>query len=307
MKKIIYSLITLSLISASAFTFTACNSDDSTPEPTPTPTPQLETLKISASETEVYVGATVTLTATLGNKDVTSEATFYKDEVIITGNTITSNEPGSFLIKAKYPNANDSEYITVTFSEDPFANIEGTGTLTYNGGSANNINKSYLSLQGFYYTDETETSIAGWWWQAGWDGNDLSTANNLIVVTFDVPATLVGEEVTDFLLPSDNQNSYYSILGLRIGGEDKVEDEYTAGSGVITYTALNTQEPPATADYSISVTGGTHNINFVYNGEILLVAGKSANNTVSFKKKDIKSYAQYKADKAAFTKSLLKK
>lgn len=295
MKKTIYSLVALALISTGTLTFTACNSDDSSPEPTPTP--QVETLKISADETTVTVGETVTLTATLGEKDVTSEATFYKDEVAITGNTITSNEAGSFLVMAKYPNAKDSEYITVTFEADPFDGIEGTGNFVYDG-TTYNLTGSYLRLRGFYYANEEETEAVALWWQVSWDTDRLDTAENLAAVSFITPATLAanGTSISDYVTPDQNQNEYDSILGIMINGEDKITEEYTDGTGVITYNALDLEAAPNTADFDIEITGGQHPLKYTYKGAILSLQGKTIDQS-------IKSFAQYKIDKAALSKT----
>lgn len=305
MQRFFYSLMTLSLVSTTSIVFTSCGSDDSTtqnPNPTPpTPQPETKTLTITASAEEVFIGESVTLTATLDGQDVTSGTVFYVDEVAITGNTVTSASPASLLIKGKYPNANDSQYVQVNFVENPFEGIVGTGNFIYNG-TANSLTGAYLSLQGFY--SDGNGGATAWWVQYGWNGEDPNAAEDMVAISFDTPATLVGEQITDFVLPDANQNTYYSIIAARVNGQNMISEEYTEGTGVIVYNSLDQQTDPITTNFDMEISGD-HNITFTYDGAVLAKNGRKTNQFKGIN--TLKSQKQYKIDKKTLSRKLLKK
>lgn len=305
MQRFFYSLMTLSLVSTTSIVFTSCGSDDSTtqnPNPTPpTPQPETKTLTITASAEEVFIGESVTLTATLDGQDVTSGTVFYVDEVAITGNTVTSASPASLLIKGKYPNANDSQYVQVNFVENPFEGIVGTGNFIYNG-TANSLTGAYLSLQGFY--SDGNGGATAWWVQYGWNGEDPNAAEDMVAISFDTPATLVGEQITDFVLPDANQNTYYSIIAARVNGQNMISEEYTQGTGVIVYNSLDQQTDPITTNFDMEISGD-HNITFTYDGAVLAKNGRKTNQFKGIN--TLKSQKQYEIDKKTLSRKLLKK
>ena len=297
--------MTLSLVCTTSIIFTSCGSDDSTtqnPNPTPpTPQPETKTLTITASAEEVFIGESVTLTATLDGQDVTSGTIFYVDEIAITGNTVTSASPASLLIKGKYPNANDSQYVQVNFVENPFENIVGTGNFIYNG-TANSLTGAYLSLQGFY--SDGNGGATAWWIQYGWNGQDPNAAEDMVAISFDTPATLVGEEITDFVMPDANQNTYYSIIAARVNGQNMISAEYTEGTGVIIYNSLNQETDPITTNFDMQISGA-HNITFAYDGAVLAKNGRKTNQLKG--SSTVKSQKQYEIDKKTLSRKLLQK
>ena len=307
----------LSLIGTSSTILTSFSSDDAVapapnpnpnpnpdpdPNPNPNPNPEEAKVQITADASQAYLGETVTLTATLEGQDVTSEVTFYVDEVAIAGNTVTSDVAASLLIKGKHPNAIDSDYIEVNFAENPFLGIEGTGSFIYNG-TSNDIDGAYLILQGFY--PDGNGGATAWWIQYGWSGNNPNTADNLVVISYDTPATLnSSNQVTDFVYPDENQNVYYSIIAARVNGQEMITEDYVNGTGTITYSNLDLDSTPPTSTFNMTVTG-EHNITFNYNGSIL--AGKEKRKLeLQAKSSKIKSLEQLQADKANLSKRLLK-
>lgn len=293
MKKIIYSILTLSLILTGSLSVTSCSSDDGAPKENPDPQdnePQTQTLVVTASATSGYLGDVITLSATLDGAAVTSGVTYYVDDVAISGNTFTSDVEADLLVSAKYQNVT-SDYVTVTFEVNPILAIEGSGSLVYNGGSSNELNKAYLRLRGFYWADETETSVIALWWQVAWNGNSIENASNLVAVAFSSPATAnASGQIQTLVFPDENQNTYQSILGIRVNGQDKTPDEgYSGGNGVINFTALDLDSTPNTLNSTIQVTGGEHNIQFNYSGDILFLEGRPT-------KTEIKSFNQLKVD-----------
>ena len=300
--------MTLSLVSTTSVVFTSCGSDDSTtqnPNPTPpTPQPETKTLTITASAEDVFIGESVTLTATLDGQDVTSGTTFYVDEVAITGNTVTSDTPVGMLIKGKYPNANDSQYIQVNFVENPFEGIVGTGNFIFNG-TANQLNGAFLRPINVYPDNEGGYTV--WWIQYGWSGNNPDTAENFVAISFDTPAVVQNNELVSFELPDANQNMYYSIEAARVNGQNIITEQLVEGSGTITYNSLDMESDPQTSDFEIQVTG-THNVTFTYSGSILAGKGNKGSKGVNqFKNLEIRTHKQLLADKKALSRKLLNK
>ena len=308
MKKLLYLFLCGTIVTTGSITLNSCGSDDSTtqvpnpqPEPEPEPEPENKTLIVTASENQVYVGETVTLTATLDGQDVTSGTTFYLDEVVITGNTVTSSTPANMLIKGKYPNANDSQYVDVAFVENPFEGIVGTGNFIYNG-TANSLTGAFLSLQGFY--SDGNGGATAWWIQYGWNGQDPNAAEDMVAISFDTPATLVGEEITDFVMPDANQNTYYSIIAARVNGQNMISAEYTEGTGVIVYNSLDQATDPVTTNFDMQISG-VHNISFTYDGAVLAKNGRKTNQMKGGNA--VKSQKQYEIDKKNLSRKLLRK
>ena len=313
MKKIIYSLAILALFSQ---TIVSCDKDDNgtetinpnpNPNPDPNPNPGTQSqIQITASAEQVYLGETITFTATLDGQDVTSTTTFYKDDVAIQGNTLTSNVEGTHLIHASYPNAQNSAYVQVTFSQNPFENIVGTGNFIYNG-TTYEINGALLSLQGFY--SDGNGGATAWWIQYGWSGNNPDTAQNFVAISYDTPTTLVGEQITDYVMPNENQNTYYSIAGLRTNGQAIVTSQYLEGTGTLNYTSLQAETAPATANFNFQVTSPLHNITFTYNGMVSSpdTGGRPAARTANTTSMKLKSQKQLQEDKLALSNKLLKK
>lgn len=282
MKKIIYSILTLSLILSGSLSMTSCGSDDSSTEVTPNPNPnpednepQTQTLVVTASATSAYLGEEITLSATLDGAAVTSGVTYYVDDVAVSGNTITSDVAADLLVSAKYQNVT-SDYVTVTFSKNPFLDIEGEGNFVYNGTSYN-LDGAYLYLDGFY--GDGNGGATAYWVQYGWSGNNPDSADNFIMIGFDSPATVSGNQVTDYLLPSDNQNTIYIIGAIKANGQLITQNEgvnpetgVSTVTGNVTYNSLNDQVNPATADFNITAVSGAHNVAFTYSGDVSPIA-----------------------------------
>lgn len=304
MKKIIYSMLTLSLVFSGALSVTSCGSDDSTTEVTPNPDPedndpQTQELVVTVSATSAYLGDEITLSATLDGAAVTSGVTYYVDDVAISGNTITSDVAAALLVSAKYQNIT-SEYVSVIFAENPFLNVEGVGNYSYNGTSVA-INGAYL--QPIDYYPDGNGGYTVWWIQQGWTGNNPGASNNYIAVSFDTPAVVVNDELVSFEMPDANQNVYYSIEAAVINGQVMVADQFTEGSGTVTYNAFDGNSNPPTADFNISVTG-THNVVFNYIGDIAPVASAKAR-TVNGNKHNLKLGTL--KDKEVVRQALIKK
>lgn len=267
--------MTLSLISTSSLVFTSCGSDDSViqnPNPTPpTPQPETKNLTITASAATAYLGETITLSATLDGAAVTSGVTYYVDDVAISGNTITSAVAADLLVSAKYQNVT-SEYISVSFAVNPFIAIEGEGSFIHNG-TTYEINAGFIELLGYRPDGNGGATIV--WAQYGWSGNNPNTAENFVAVTFDTPATLVNEQITDYEYPDVDNNVYKSISFATLNGVDVISTEYTGGEGTVVYNSFNPEANPVTADFNIQITG-THNVSFVYSGDVSTTASAKA-------------------------------
>lgn len=312
MKKIIYSIFALSLILSGSMVVTSCSSDDGgstevNPNPGPSDNdPQTQTLVVNVSATTAYLGETITLSATLDGAAVTSGVTYYVDDVAISGNTITSNSVAEMLVSAKYQNVT-SDYVSIAFAENPFLGVEGEGNFVYNG-STYQLDGAYLVLQGFY--GDGNGGATAYWMQYGWSGNNPNTADNFIAIGFDTPATVEGQNVTDYVLPDANQNIYYGILGLETNGQSILSEAYLGGSGVITYNSLASTANPVTADFSIQTTGD-HNVTFNYIGDVSPISTASARKVNKSKfvnvSKVVKTQAQKEIDRAAFLSKISKK
>jgi len=286
MKKTIYSILTLSLVLSGSLSFTACSSDDSTPvtevKPNPEPGTEKKKLVLTTSAESAYLGDTIILKATLDGQDVTSTTVFYKDEVAITGNTISSDTETAFLIKAKMPNALDSDYVNISFVKNPFLTITGEGTFVYNGTSYQ-INGALMEILGYRPGENGTATIV--WAQYAWSGNNPNAASNFVVVTFDTPATLVNGQITEYKNPDANQNIYSSIGFARLNDALVIAEEYKEGTGTVIYNSFDEISNPLTADFNIQITG-THNINFNYIGEISPTFSSRATAKANIKKID---------------------
>lgn len=260
---------------------------------------------MTLSSTTAYIGDEVIFTATLDGEDVTSTATFYVDEEAITGNTFTSNVEGSFLVHASYPNAQNSLYATLNIVANPFEDITGTGNFIYNG-TTYEVDGGYLTLDGFY--SDGNGGATAWWIQYAWSGNDPNTAENFVAISFDTPATLVGQQVTDYVLPDANQNAYYSIEALRTNGQNQLTTQYLEGSGELTYNSLQAETAPAIADLNFEVTSPLHNVTLIYNGMVTPpeTGGRPAARVANTTQMQLKSQKQLKEGKLALTKRFFK-
>ena len=302
MKRIVFVLMLLFLIFSGAFVFTACNDSDLPEEQIPEI--EKDTLEIVANAKQAYLGETITFTATLEGNDVTTETTFYKDNIKIEGNSLTSHIADSFAIQAKNPKAADSKYITVTFTENLSQEIKGVGILIYNENEYA-LTGASLKFMGYYYTNEDRTKAEGLWQQTLWDTESETTAKNIVMVSFYTPAIIApdGENIKELIAPDQNQNRLKSIVEIVVDGQDIINEEYTGGTGVITYNSLNTTIAPGMADFEIEISGGDYPLTASYQGQILAMNAPE----ISAKNVNIKSYAQLKADQAAFAKKLLRK
>ncbi|WP_177761395.1 hypothetical protein [Flavobacterium sp. I3-2] len=308
MKKIIYSILTLSLILTGSLSVTSCGSDDSTTTVTPNPEPednepQTQTLVVTASATSGYLGDVITLSATLDGAAITSGVTYYVDDVAISGNTLTSDVEADLLVSAKYQNVT-SDYVTVSFEENPFLDIEGVGNYSYNG---TNVVINGALLRAINAFPDGNGGYTIWWIQEGWTGNNPSTSENYIAVSFDTPAVVENNQLVSYELPGANMNTYYSIETALINGQLMVSDQFTGGTGVVTYNAFDGESNPATADFNISVTG-THNILFNYVGDISPVASARAKSVKGNKHNlQIKSLKDKELVKQELLNKILKK
>ena len=316
MKKIIYSILTLSLILSGSLSVSSCGSDDSstevTPNPNPNPNPnpdptdddpQTQELVVTASVTSAYLGDTITLSATLDGAAVTSGVTYYVDDVAISGNTITSDVVAEMLVSAKFQNLT-SEYISIAFAENPFLDVDGEGSFTYNGTT---VELNGALLEAINVFPDNNGGYTVWWIQYGWSGNNPNSTDNYIAVSFDTPAVVENNQLVSYELPDANQNVYYSIEAAVINGEVKVNEQFTGGTGVVTYNAFDNESNPATADFGISITG-THNINFSYSGDISPAVSARAKFVNGNKHNlQVKSLKDKEAVRKALNKKLSKK
>lgn len=320
MKKIIYSILTLSLILSGSLSVTSCGGDDSTTEVTPNPNPnpnpdpednepQTQELVVTASATSAYLGDTITLSATLDGAAVTSGVTYYVDDVAISGNTITSNTAAEMLVSAKYQNIT-SDYVSVSFAENPFLTIEGEGNFIYNG-TTYNLDAAYLFFDDYY--SDGNGGYTGYWIQYGWSGNNPNTADNFIAIGFDTPATIVNNQVTDLVLPDANQNTIYIISAIQANGQLIAQNHgvnqdtgVSTVTGNVTYNSLIEETNPITADFSISAISGPHNVSFTYSGAVSPIASAKAKQS-RFIKNNVKPLSQKKVNTNALIKKVLKK
>ena len=316
MKKTIYSILALTFVFSGALMSTSCSSDDNSdkevivnPNPNPNPNPgdgtedpTEEGLTISVSSEAAYLGDTVTLSASFNGQDVTNSAVFYVDDAPISGNTITSDSVVEFLVSAKY-NGEVSDYVTVSFAENPFLTIEGTGNFTYNGTSVG-LDGAYLRAIGVYPDDNGGYTI--WWIQYGWSGNNPNSADNYIAVSFDTPAVVQNDQLVDFQLPGANQNVYYSVIAAVQNGQVLVGEQTTDGTGSVVYNTFDNLTNPWTANFAISVSG-THNINFTYEGDISPIASARAKMINGNNKLQIKSLKDKEAERKAIIGKFLNK
>ena len=277
MKKIIYSLAILALFSQ---TIVSCDKDDNgtetiNPNPNPNPNPGTQSqIQITASAEEVYTGETITFTATLDGQDVTSGTTFYKDDVAIQGNTLTSDVEDTFLIHASYPNAQNSQYVQVSFSQNPFEGIQGTGNLIHNGTSYQ-VDGGYLYLRQIGYLDEAQTIAVGLWSHVIYNNGTPDASTNYLDVAFTTPYNLQLDELE---MPSSTNCTYFGTVYAEVNGQVIVSQFTNVGTATLAHTALNLDVTPATTTFNGNVTNGSNNFVYNYEGSIATFSGKPSNN-----------------------------
>ena len=94
--------------------FTSCESDESAGTSNE---PVFNAIEIDSDVSSVAIGDTVTFTATSNlGEDITTQATFSVDANVISGNTYTFQESGSFVVRAVYDNVT-SNSITIVVNE----------------------------------------------------------------------------------------------------------------------------------------------------------------------------------------------
>jgi hypothetical protein len=163
MKKILLAFAILT-----SLIYTSCSSDGDSGNNT--------TVSVTSDFTSRYVNENITLTATDGDgNNVTSDATFYVNDVAIVGNVYTSATAGTFNVKATYDGATSSN-LSVVFNAVPIpltsitvtsnpSFIDAGGVLNFaclgNNGSSVTANSTFFvngsAVTGSSYT----TDVAG--------------------------------------------------------------------------------------------------------------------------------------------------
>ena len=229
MKKIL-----LFLAVASTTMFVSCSDDDSKGGGKTDPDAATSiVLAANIATIEAGSGEAVILTVTDNKTNVvTSDATFFANDVEISGSTFTSDVAGTFTLKATYKNTNDvvltSNTVTVTVTEpvtvEPnsmFFNDQNypvnTSILVFWGGWAadENATEATHGLWSYVMTDDTTGGVI----------NDPSTANNYIDVELIVP--VVDGNVD---LPTNQNATYLDFYEAYVNGTEVTATSHGAAT-----------------------------------------------------------------------------
>ncbi|MGB0185570.1 MAG: Omp28-related outer membrane protein [Flavobacteriaceae bacterium] len=150
--------------------FTSCGSD----EPVGTSNgPVFNAIEIDSDVSSVALGDTVTFTATSNlGEDITAQATFSVDTNVISGNTYTFQESGSFVVRAVYDNVT-SNSITIVVNEPLTAITLSSAFDSYFLGQ--DITFNVTGNNGANLTSQATISMVG--------GNDLP--NNVYTTSYE--------------------------------------------------------------------------------------------------------------------------
>lgn len=150
--------------------FTSCGSD----EPVGTSNGSVFTaIEIDSDVSSVALGDTVTFTATSNlGEDITAQATFSVDTNVISGNTYTFQESGSFVVRAVYDNVT-SNSITIVVNEPLTAITLSSNLDSYYLGQYVVFN--VMGNNGVNLTSQATISMVG--------GNDLP--NNVYTTSYE--------------------------------------------------------------------------------------------------------------------------
>ncbi len=150
--------------------FTSCGSDDSTGN---TNGSSLSSILITSDVSIIETGDTVNFYATTNSgNDITNEASFYVEDILISGNNFTFQEEGSYIVKAVYENIT-SNNLTINVNI-PLSSI----TLSSNSTSyflGDDVAFSVTGNNGTNLTNQATISMVG--------GNDLP--NNVYTTSYE--------------------------------------------------------------------------------------------------------------------------
>ena len=285
MKKIL-----LFLAVASTTMFVSCSDDDSKGGGKTDPDAATSiVLAANIATIEAGSGEAVILTVTDNKTNVvTSDATFFANDVEISGSTFTSDVEGTFTLKATYKNSNDVVLTsnTVTVTVTPAVVVpEAQGKYTFNGTDYAIDNMYYIvdvnasnQVKVFEYDNNGVTVLCSRWIGVAFNGAraDVATATHYYEYLFYVPVVVDGEgNPTALNYPGEAvafADSVYAEEDLTPFALDAVD------GGTATFTSFVTAENAATSTENSTsfTTAGAVTITHSFDGTL---AGTDANPT----------------------------
>lgn len=300
--------IFLFLAVASTSMFVSCSDDEDTNNG-----PAVTSITLAGSASEVMAGDPVTFTVTDNNGTVvTSNATITANNTAITGGVFSTEEAGTYTIKATYTNSsnvvlesNELTVVVLPTSANPNSILVNgmnysvnTSVLVFFGGYAEDPNATTAThgLWSYIMTDDTTGDVIF----------DTTTANNYIDVEMIVP---IVDGSAPFPTPANA--SFLDIYEVHAAGTEVTITSQEGGSMVLTEfpDAINMPHAfSATANYNAgSFLAANFNGNWL--GFVDATAPRpaaAAKGVQSFSVKNVMTKAEVLAKKAAFIASLKK-
>ena len=263
--------IFLFLAVASTSMFVSCSDDEDTNNG-----PAVTSITLTSDVTEVVAGEPVTFTVTDNNAAVvTSNSTITANNTPITGGVFTTEEAGTYTVKATYTNSSnvvlESNTITVIVNAATVPN-----NYTFNG-TVYSIDNMIFQVDGNSTdgisifnvpTSGGETVPCSLWMGVAFNGelSGLATATHYYQYTLFVPAVVDGTgAVTGINLPGEAT----AIAGDVYAEEDLVPfDLDTVDGGTVTFANFTevASAPTVTENASIFSAGSTTVISHFYDG-----------------------------------------
>ena len=267
MKKIL-----LFLAVASTTMFVSCSDDDSKKDGNDPDAATSIVLAANIATIEAASGESVILTVTDNKTNVvTSDATFFANDVEISSSTFTSDVEGDFVLKATYTNENGVVLTsnTVTVTVTPAVVIpEAKGKYTFNGTDYAIDNMIFqldgnstdgASIYNVTLTEGGEPVPCTLWMGVAYNGvlADLATSSHYYQYTFYLPVVVDGEGTPTALnFPGD----VAAVVDGIYAEEDLTPFDLDAVTGgTVTFTSfVQTQGAATVTENSSSFTDGTN-------------------------------------------------
>src|SRR5690606_2994354 len=215
MKKMFLSLATIAFVAAGSLTVTSCGSDDSSPV---IPTPDALKLTLTSDPSEIYAGEAFEFSIT------EADGTPITGAILIANGEATTIESqdgafsiqapeGEWEISASY-DGKTSNIVNVTVKPSR-AVSEGTGLITYNGGTMD-IDAAHVVFRGLFYADEQRTSVIASWQIEAISGGTTG------IIRFTTPTEPAGGDQYTYEIATSSNTTATSacvIIGQDIAGQ----------------------------------------------------------------------------------------
>lgn len=231
MKKVFMSLAAVAFIAAGSLTVTSCGSDDSTPDPV-NPVPAGLKLALITDANEIYAQEPFELSIKDADGNNISGAILLANgeetDIESVDGVFKLNGPeGDWTFSASYDGKTSNE-IDVTIKPSR-AVSEGTGVITYNGGTMD-IDESYIVFRGLFYKSQTDQTVIASWQIESYSGNTAA------IVRFTTPTTPAGGDQYTYELPTAT-NTTGTLAAVLIGNnvDGQTNENVSVDFGTTTY------------------------------------------------------------------------